>query len=145
MSLQFIPDLHRVSGFLGGALSQSSGLGLPPGEIFTLAVLCEKELFDIGALQRRLALPGSTLSSILNRLEKRGLLTRRASLRDRRTFEVVLTDEGHLKAQSARAFLEALEEKMSLHLSYGHVIAFTEVIEAFEKALAPAARPESAL
>ena len=135
MSLQFVADIHRIAGRLAAVVEAAGRNGGSASDVFALATLRENDLCDIATLQNRLAVPPSTLSSILNRLEKGGLMQRRTSVRDRRTFDLVLTPEGRARAEQARNFLEHLEDQMTGQLSYGQVIAFTEVIEALEKTL----------
>ena len=135
MSLQFLADIHRVAGRLVAAVEgQGRGAGSAT-DLFALAILCENEQCDIAALQTRMGVAPSTLSSILNRLEKQGLIQRQTSLRDRRTFDLALTSLGRVQAELARSVLERLEDQMTGQLSYGQVIAFTEVIECLEKTL----------
>ncbi len=141
MSLQLIADIHRASGLLTAALEGEKRIASCSSDLFALAALSESISYDVASLQTRLTVAPSTLSSILNRLEKRGLIQRRPA-RDRRSYDLVLTPEGHTKAEAARQFLEGLEDKMVGELSYGQVIAFTEVLEALEKIL-PATAPKT--
>ena len=55
-----------------------------------------KEIVEI------LGIPGSTLTSAVDRLEKRRLLRRAISQRDRRSFGLELTDEGRIAQQEHR-------------------------------------------
>ena len=135
MSLQFIADIHRVAVRLTAVLDGETDIAGSAGELFALAILCEHEQLDIAGLQAKLSVAPSTLSSIVNRLQKNELVQRQTSLRDRRTFDLVLTPPGKEKALAARSFLESLEDRMTGVLSYGQVIAFTEVVEALEKIL----------
>jgi len=139
MSLQFLADIHRVAGQLAAVLESEKAIGGSAGDLFALAALNEPRPYDVAKLQVRLAVAPSTLSSILNRLEKRGFL-RRQTARDRRTSDLVLTLEGAQAAEAAQRFLEALEDRMIAELSYGQAMAFTEVIEVVEKVLKPAAK-----
>jgi len=139
MSLQFVADIHRVATLLTSVLEREKQIGASAGDLFALSALGEPRQYDVAGLQVRLGVAPSTLSSILNRLEKRGLLRRQPG-RDRRTSDLVLTPDGHQAAESARTFLESLEDRMVGELSYGQVIAFTEVIEVLEKALRAGSR-----
>ncbi len=131
MSLQLVSDIQRVAGLLAMVLQAEGG----SADVFALAILGEGGSFDIAGLQARLAVPPSTLSSILNRLEKKGLVRRQTSTRDRRKFDLVLTREGRIRADTAKSFIEGLEDRMTGALSYGQVIAFTEVVEVLERVL----------
>ncbi len=66
-----------------------------------------------------LNIPNSTLTSSLNRLEKKGILNRIINNRDRRSFGIELTDEGkkiqqiHLKFE--QAYFESILAKLDTH------------------------------
>lgn len=47
-----------------------------------------------GTLARRVSLSPATITGIVDRLEKRGLITRERSLEDKRKVEIALTDQG---------------------------------------------------
>lgn len=48
-----------------------------------------------GTLARRISLSPATITGIVDRLEKRGLVTRERSTDDKRKVEIALTEEGH--------------------------------------------------
>ena len=50
----------------------------------------------LGDIKTALNIPHSTLTSAVNRLERRGLVRRVISARDRRSFGLVLTESGHV-------------------------------------------------
>ncbi len=84
-------------------------------------------------ISERLQVPGSTLTNAVDRLEKRNLLIRSISKRDRRSFGLILTEEGkklfqeHEKAEQMawNRILSALEsdEEIELFLSLVKKIA----------------------
>jgi DNA-binding MarR family transcriptional regulator len=63
----------------------------------------------VGALHRALAHKRSTLTSILDRLVERGLVTREVAEQDRRAFMVRLTRRGSALATRVYERLEAVE------------------------------------
>lgn len=70
-------------------------------------------------IAEKLNVPNSTLTSSLNRLEKKGIANRTISSRDRRSFGVILTDKG-LKLQQIhlefeRTYFESILEKLDTH------------------------------
>ncbi|MBI9086990.1 MAG: MarR family transcriptional regulator [Desulfobacterales bacterium] len=105
--------------------------------LHVLKLAGEKEDIILGEIREILAVPHSTLTSIINRLEGRNLLERTVSRRDRRSFGLALTDEGRrvqcdhdrLDRELALTMLSALDtdderdtfvtliEKMSRHLA----------------------------
>lgn len=65
-----------------------------------------KEIIEI------LGVPASTLTSAIDRLEKRGLLRRSISQRDRRSFCLELTEDGQIAQQEHRAGEVVLWQKV---------------------------------
>ncbi|MBX6766698.1 MAG: MarR family transcriptional regulator [Actinomadura rubrobrunea] len=81
-------------------------LGLEPGEFDVIATLLRAgpphELAP-GTLNRSLMISGGGLTKRLNRLEERGLISRRLAPGDRRSLLVTLTDSGRRLAERAVA------------------------------------------
>ncbi|OBR96971.1 MULTISPECIES: MarR family winged helix-turn-helix transcriptional regulator [Clostridium] len=82
-----------------------------------LRVVAENPGKQIKDLLNILQIPNSTLTSVINRLEKRGIVKRVISPEDRRSFNLEITDEGkaiqeeHMKFdyEIAKKYLEATE------------------------------------
>ncbi|PRR84709.1 HTH-type transcriptional regulator MhqR [Clostridium luticellarii] len=70
--------------------------GLSTVEIGVLRIISEKEDVIIKDIVDILKIPKSTLTSVINRLEKRKLIKRTISSRDKRSYKLVLTQEGIL-------------------------------------------------
>ena len=70
--------------------------GISTIEISILSIMERKPDVILKGIGDRLGIPGSTLTSAIDRLEKRGLLKRVISERDRRSFGLSLTAEGKL-------------------------------------------------
>lgn len=75
--------------FLRGGLE-----GLSTVDISVLAIVSRKPDVILREILGVLEIPASTLTSAVDRLEKRGLLRRVISVRDRRSFGLELTEEG---------------------------------------------------
>jgi DNA-binding MarR family transcriptional regulator len=71
-----------------------SRLGLTYPQFLVLASLWGEDSVAVGALGEKLALDTSTLTPLLKRLERMGLLTRRRAQEDERRVIVGLTDKG---------------------------------------------------
>ena len=76
MSLRLVPPIHRATHRIGLFLADLRDEGLSQGEAHILALLATAAPSTIAALHRGLAHKRSTLTSILDRLEQRGLITR---------------------------------------------------------------------
>ena len=99
-----------------------------------LAHLAAEGEATIGDVHRAFAHKRSTLTSILDRLERRGLIQRISDPRDRRTFVIRLTRRGRVLARRVTAHLEAFEKRALARLPARDVKAFTSVLEALEHA-----------
>jgi DNA-binding MarR family transcriptional regulator len=82
----------------------------------------------------------STLTSIVDRLEQRGLVERTIHPDDRRSFLLTLTRDGALSARRVRSLLERLEARVLKRLDESQVKAFVAVLEAIDQAVEEARR-----
>lgn len=73
--------------------------GLSPLEMGVLGVLSDFPGAMLKEIAERLAVPKSTLTSVIDRLERRGYLNRTISKTDRRSFELLLTEDGKAAQQ----------------------------------------------
>ncbi len=85
-------------------LMQHSGFTGP--QLLVLQALGEHGEMSAGDLARGVNLSQGTVTSILDRLEKRGFIQRIRSLTDRRKVYVTLTEEGKTKLSSAPTLLQ---------------------------------------
>jgi DNA-binding MarR family transcriptional regulator len=81
-------------------------------EISILSIIERKPDIILKEIIEILGIPGSTLTSAVDRLEKRGLLCRAISQRDRRSFGLELTDDGRIAQQEHRENEKILWEKV---------------------------------
>jgi DNA-binding MarR family transcriptional regulator len=121
---------HRVVDHLSNELRE---LGLTPGEVNALAHLRAETPRSVAEL---LALTGqrpSTLTGVIDRLERRELLRRAVNARDRRSFVLQLTSDGERAAEQVRAAFSALEERMLERVGERSVAGFLRVLEALDE------------
>ena len=109
MPLQLIPAIHRATHRIGICLEAVDDLGVTQAEAHILSHLVSHGDSTVGELHRAFAHKRSTLTSILDRLVARELVTREVSPEDRRTFVVRLTNTGRKVATKVYGHLEALE------------------------------------
>ena len=98
---------HRLLAALDDALAD---LGLSAGEINALA--CIDEQATVRELVDATAQRPSTLTGVLDRLERRGLIERSANPADRRSVLVRLTREGRAHAVRVRIAYVELEPEL---------------------------------
>src|SRR5919201_3952694 len=109
MPLRFVHPVHRATHRIGLYLDDLRERGLTQGEAHILSLLVHSDRANVADLHRGLAHKRSTLTSILDRLAGRGLITRAVGEADRRTFIVKLTAKGRRLAGRLQRHLSALE------------------------------------
>src|SRR4029453_13740743 len=104
MPPRLVHPVHRATHRIGLYLDDLRERGLTQGEAHILGLLAHSGSANVADLHRGLAHKRSTLTSILDRLAERGLITRIVGETDRRTFVVRLTTKG--RKLGARALRE---------------------------------------
>jgi DNA-binding MarR family transcriptional regulator len=101
---------HHVGAYLGDQLRD---LGVGQAEAHVLALLADEGPLAVGALVVAFGHRPSTLTSVLSRLEQRGLIERRINAADRRSFVILLTGEGAVAADRVKGAVAAFEAAVS--------------------------------
>ena len=111
MSLRLIPSIHRATHQISLYLDRSEGIGVTQAEAHILAHLAANGESTVADLHRAFGHKRSTLTSIIDRLVARDLVTRDVSETDRRSFVVSLTRRGRALAAAVLERLVALERR----------------------------------
>jgi DNA-binding MarR family transcriptional regulator len=131
--LRLVPPIHRATHRIGLYLADLKRLGLSQGEAHILARLARSSPATVGELHADLAHKRSTLTSILDRLVERGLVTRQAGVADRRTFVIDTTAKGQRVAADVRRHLAALEAAVGRQVTAAEINSFLKVLAAVEE------------
>jgi MarR family transcriptional regulator, organic hydroperoxide resistance regulator len=108
-----IADWQRTTHRLLAALdAELADLRLSPGEVNALAALAGGPLTARG-LADATAQPPSTLTGVLDRLERRGLIARRPNPADRRSTLIAPTAQGRAAAHRVAAAFDALAARIA--------------------------------
>ena len=134
MALRFIPQIHRATHRIGLHLARLGGPGVTQAEAHVLAYLDDAGASTIAEVHRAFAHKRSTLTSILDRLDARGLIGRTTDTRDRRTFVISLTARGRTLARRVARHLHAFEARVLADASAADVRAFVRVLDAMDRA-----------
>ena len=135
MALRLIAHLHKATHQVGLYIHRElSGIALSQAEAHVLSHLSARGPCSIADVHHSFGHRRSTLTSILNRLEERGLIAREIHPEDRRSYLLRLTREGRPLASKARKTLERLEAAALSCVSEQQVASFTAVIEAIQEA-----------
>ncbi|MBQ9202357.1 MAG: MarR family transcriptional regulator [Bacteroidales bacterium] len=94
--------LYTASRLVTGAYTPMlTALGITYPQYLVLLVLWEKDRQPVGEIARRLLLETNTITPLLQRMEKQGLLSRTRGESDRRQQIVALTDKGRALQEQA--------------------------------------------
>jgi DNA-binding MarR family transcriptional regulator len=135
MALRLIDHLHRATHQVGLYVHRElSEIAISQAEAHVLSFLSAsaRAPCSIADVHRSFGHRRSTLTSILNRLEDRGLVAREIHPEDRRSYLLRLTPEGRPLASKARRTLERLEAGALSRVGEQQVDGFVAVIEAIQ-------------
>jgi MarR family transcriptional regulator, organic hydroperoxide resistance regulator len=121
---------HRVLERLALELND---LGLSHGEVNALAQLEPGAVRTIAELQAATGQRASTLTGVLDRLERRGLVERRLNPQDRRSFTVTLTESGETAAKRVDQTFRDIEALALGAVSQGSAKGFFDVLRALDE------------
>lgn len=123
--------LHRATHATLHALTTAlAHLDLPAADIDVLAILADGAGRTVGALATATATRPSTLTSLLDRLTKRGYIARELDPADRRSFLISLTPAGRAVAEHAAAAIADLERQALPTVTPAQRAGFHTVIDA---------------
>ena len=103
--------------------------GLTTPQLLCLHYVCEAEFMTLSELTKAVNLSGSTVNGIVDRLEKKELLTRQRSTQDRRKVHLIMTERGKTLVEQAPS---PLQDKLSDELgklSQLEQLAITQALE----------------
>ena len=134
MPLDFLSPLHKASRQISVYLeTHTQELGVSPLEGHVLTYLRSYAPTPIGELVRVFGIKQSTFTSVLDRLEEAGLLSREINREDRRSFLIHLSDRGRDLAEKLNRLLEALEDEIRQRVSARDMKGFRAVMAAVEE------------
>jgi DNA-binding MarR family transcriptional regulator len=129
MALRFLSPLHRATREIGLWFDEA-GSGLATAEGHLLSYLVPYGPCPVSELVRVFGRKHSTMTSLLDRLEKRGLIERKPNPEDARSLLVSVTRRGAKEAEQVNALLERLEREIATRVTKADVAGFEKVIEA---------------
>jgi MarR family transcriptional regulator, organic hydroperoxide resistance regulator len=126
-----ILELQRATHATLRALAvRLAGLDLNASEINVLANLADGRSRSVGELASDTATKPTTLTSVLDRLERKGHVTRELDPADRRSFRVSLTPDGRRAAAASRAAMGDMERSALGAVTAADLAAFRAVANA---------------
>jgi MarR family transcriptional regulator, organic hydroperoxide resistance regulator len=122
--------VHRVLDHLAADLAD---LGLRQAEINVLGQLRPGAARPVGELVAATGQRPSTLTGVLDRLERKRLVRRRVNAADRRSFTIELTTAGEAAAARVSAVFAALDDGVRAELPPAAAEGFHNVLDAIER------------
>lgn len=131
-----IPSLERAIHAVGLQLEGPLGhLGITEAEAHILGALANVHECSINELHASFGHKRSTLTSVLDRLEQRGLVKRAPHPTSRRSVLIRLTDRGEEMSRQVAAILLAIEAAVIEQVSQDDVRGFTRVVAAISESV----------
>lgn len=135
MALLFLSPIHKSSRQIAIHLEgMLADFGLTTTESHVLVYLRSYAPCSIGELHRVFGYKRSTLTSLLDRLDAKGLAVREPDRDDRRSIILKLTRNGKTMANRINRLIEALERAIRSKVKSRDIDGFHEVMAAIEKA-----------
>jgi DNA-binding MarR family transcriptional regulator len=131
-----VPALERATHAVALWIERTfSDLRLTQAEAHVLAYLAVHASCSINDLHHSFGHKRSTLTSLLDRLERRGWIRRTAHPASRRLVQVELTGTGRPVAERVSAAVRSLEERLLVRVGQPDATAFLHVIHILEEEL----------
>jgi DNA-binding MarR family transcriptional regulator len=112
-----IRELERATHYVGAYLADElQSMGITQAEAHVLALLAADGPAPVHSLVAAFGHRPSTLTSVLSRLERRGLIERQINPADRRSFTILLTAEGTNAADRVTEAVAAFEAAVGARL-----------------------------
>ena len=138
MALTFLSPLHKASRQISVYLeTRTAALGVTPTEGHLLTYLRSYGPVTVGDLVRVFGFKQSTLTSMLDRLERDGLVRRERNPDDRRSLLLRLSDRGSDLARGLNRILEDFEDDVRARVGARDVKGFHAVILAVQEVTGP--------
>lgn len=108
--------------------SRLSPFGLTTPQFMVFGALWSGDGITIGELGERVALDGSTITGILDRMEKSGYVERRPNTEDRRSALVYLTEKAKQVGPQINKFADELDASLRKNFSRQDMAIFERVL-----------------
>ncbi|HEX9985227.1 MAG TPA: MarR family transcriptional regulator [Thermoanaerobaculia bacterium] len=132
MALKYLSQLHKASRQIAIWIEERLP-DLPANEGHLVSYLLPYGPCPVSELVRVFGVKHSTMTSILDRLEERGLIERKVNPSDKRSLLVGLTRQGAATAKKIGALLAELEGAINSEVSPTDYARFLKVLGAIER------------
>lgn len=105
--------------------------GVTPGQYAVLKCLWDENGQTGKQLAERLFLDGSTVTGVMDRMEQKGLIIKKADPRDRRALQVNLTDKGRNLEEPLTKVIEEANQKALRRLDEARANELKQLLHTF--------------
>lgn len=103
-------------------------LEISPGQLVVLYSLFKKDNISISELSKNVYLDNSTLTGLIDRLERVDLVRRVDAPHDRRSYQIVLTEKSKSLEQDIKNVMEQVESKMLENCNEAEVVMLRSIL-----------------
>ena len=121
---------QKLKTYLNNTLN-SEGVTVTPAQAAILFLLREKDGQSMSELSHVLSMDNSTVTGLVDRLQKSGLVTRRANPDDRRISLIRITPQGVEEIKKARPVITRVNEQIKAGLSDQEINTFKGILNSF--------------
>ena len=126
LSHQLIEMYDKISSWEHSVVKDS---GLSPAQMHTIEIIGHRKNLRMKELAERLGVTTGTLTVGVDKLEKLGLVERKPHDTDRRSYFVVLTDQGEKMFEEHHRFHEAFTREISTELTNEELETITKLLD----------------
>ncbi len=106
-----------------------SGLEISPGQLVVLYSLFTKDNISISELSKNVLLDNSTLTGLIDRLEKTDFVMRIDTPNDRRSYQIILTEKAKIHKATILQLMKQIESKMLEGSSEAEIFMFRSILQ----------------
>ena len=121
---------HKLRTHLKDRMAES-GVTITPAQSGILFLLKKKDGQTMSELSSQLSLDNSTLTGLVDRLERAGFVRRNAGTADRRASHVFITDRGGEEIERARVVIRRVNDRIREGFTEGEIEAFKKILRSF--------------
>jgi DNA-binding MarR family transcriptional regulator len=122
-----IRRLHQISTHVFMTRTKEAGFDLTSVQFAALEAIRQSPGIDQAGLAEAIAKDRATIGAVADRLEQKGLVSRKVNLRDKRARKLTLTDEGEALVASLSPIVEKLQKEILPGLNDAEYRMFVEL------------------
>lgn len=121
---------QKLRTYLKDALAME-GVRVTPAQAGILFLLKKKNGQSMTELSQFLSIDNSTITGLVDRLEKSGFASRNASTSDRRMFRIFITPQGIEESNKAKTTIKRVNEEIKSGFSREDIEIFKRILNSF--------------